>query len=210
MEIANIRIKLNKVGSDVPKNDVTPAEAMLLHILHGPHNGGETFGERGQHIKIVGTAKVDTGERVSDRVRPAVPAHINQGKVVKVGIVGQPARGEPGRPGYVAAIQSVNEEREPDTMVPEVPAEVITWVPVLRDRTDAEELSRLISKYGGAQEKSGARIVNIIWPDRFNPRLPQTFKEIKWAEVAQASSGIVQTQVNYATGSPATLGLPIK
>ena len=67
MEIANVRVRLTKVGSDVPLSNVTPAEAMLLHILHGPANGGSTFGEDFEKITVVGTAKVDEGGKLRDR-----------------------------------------------------------------------------------------------------------------------------------------------
>jgi hypothetical protein len=141
MEIANVRVRLNKVGSDVPLKDVTPAEAMFLHILHGPSNGGLSFGEEFRHIEVVGKALV-----------------VENGKS--------------------------------------------------RDRTDAEELRRLSAKYGQARDKDNKPILNSVWPDRLNPKLPATFKEIKWLEVG--SLGIETAAVNYATGALATPTLPTK
>ena len=85
MEVANVRLVLNKVGSDVPLKDVTPAQAMFLHILHGPHNGGKTFGEDMNKIEIVGTAMVK--DQLPDKTEPA-----------------KAAVGEPGKPGFVVAV----------------------------------------------------------------------------------------------------------
>lgn len=53
MEIANVRVRLDKLGSDVPKAGVTPAEALLLHILHQTNNGGSTFGEDMSKIEVL-------------------------------------------------------------------------------------------------------------------------------------------------------------
>lgn len=147
MEIASCRLRLNKVGSDVPLNDVTPAEAMFLHILHGPSNGGLSFGEEFDKIKIVGTAKVKTGVDAAGK-------------------------------------------------------------DVLRDRTPAEEYRRLANKYSGARDKTNKPIIESIWPDRLNPKMPATFKEVAWQEVA--SAGIETAAVNYATGGLATSVVPDK
>jgi hypothetical protein len=163
MEVANVRLVLNKVGSDVPLKDVTPAEAMLLHILHGASNGGKTFGEEFTKIEVIGTAKVET--QVPDEVQKA-----------------KPAVGEVGKPGYQ----------------PAVPEKVLTTKPGLRDRSDVEELNRLRKKYAQARNKENKPIIDSVWPDRFNPKLPQTFKDINWGEVG--SSGIEVADVNYATG----------
>lgn len=61
MELANARLRLNKVGSDVPIVGLTPAESLLLHVLHQANNGGSTFGEDFDKIKIIGEAK--TGDK---------------------------------------------------------------------------------------------------------------------------------------------------
>lgn len=164
MEVANVRLVLNKLGSDVPLNDVTPGEAMLLHILHGPANGGKTFGEDFTKIEIIGTAKVQVKPAVIEPMVPAV--------------------GSPGNPGYVK----------------EKPARKLEDA-VLRDRTDAEERQRLLRKYP-AQQKDGKKVVDIVWPDAFNPKLPQTFKELDWQQIGATASGIVVVDVNYATGAP--------
>ena len=164
MEVANVRLRLTKVGSDVPLRDVTPAQAMLLHILHGPANGGMTFGEEFEKINVVGTAKVVVTPAV---VEPLVPA---------VGVKGQI--------GYQ----------------PEIPAKTVKEA-VLRDRTDAEELRRLGALYSQARNKKNEPIIDQIWPDKFNPKLPQTFKELKWADIGQAAAGIETAAVNYVTGN---------
>jgi hypothetical protein len=57
MQIATGRLRLNKVGSDIPVVGLTPAEAVLLHLLHQPNNGGSTFGEEFDKINVSGTAK---------------------------------------------------------------------------------------------------------------------------------------------------------
>jgi hypothetical protein len=131
MEIANVRVRLTKVGSDVPLKDVTPAEALLLHILHGPSNGGLTFGDEFDKIEVVGTAQVV----------------------------------EKGKP---------------------------------RPRKDTEELRRLLGKYNGARNNKNEPIINSIWPDKLNPKLPQAFKELDWQAIG--STGIETAAVNYATG----------
>ena len=171
MEVANCRLRLNKVGSDVPLNDVTPAEAMLLHILHGPANGGSTFGEEFDKITITGSAKV----------------------VVKAAVVApyEPPVGKAGDTGY-----------KPEVLAKE------TSPAILRDRTDAEELRRLSTKYNGARDKHNEPIIKSVWPDKFNPKLPQTFKELNWQEIGAA--GLEVAAVNYATGGLATPSLTAK
>ena len=143
MEVANCRVRLNKVGSDVPVTNVTPAEAMFLHILHGTQNGGSTFGEEFEKITVVGTAQV-----------------IENGKS--------------------------------------------------RSRTDAEELRRLSAKYASARTKDNKPVIDTVWPDKLNPKLPQTFKEIKWQDVSGVASSVDVAAVNYATGALATPGLPAR
>jgi hypothetical protein len=58
MEVATIRLRLNKVGSDIPLTNVTPAEAMMLHVLHQGNNGGSTFGEDMDKIKVTGESEL--------------------------------------------------------------------------------------------------------------------------------------------------------
>lgn len=152
MEIAIVRLHLNKQGDDLPKNDVTPAEAMFLHVLHGPYSGGKTFGDEFSKITVVGTAMV-------------------QDKVIDVATVGKP-----GDKDYKAG----------------------TMKDGLRPRTDIEELARLRKKYSGAKDKAGKPIIDIVFPNRLKPELPQKFSDIKWKEVD--SSGIESGTVNYATG----------
>lgn len=53
MEVANVRVRLDKLGSDVPKTGVTPAEALVLHVLHQANNGGSTFGEDMAKIEVL-------------------------------------------------------------------------------------------------------------------------------------------------------------
>ena len=174
MQIANARVRLNKVGSDVPVKNLTPAEAMFLHILHGPYNGGLTFGEEFAKIEVVGEAMVQ-GTIVKKPAVTAKPA------VAQVGI--------PGQPGFMAAQPAV-------AAVPAVTEEG------LRPRTAAEELRRLAAKYAGARNKKNEPIINEVWPDKLNPKLPETFAEIPWTEVSQ--TGIETAPLNYATGGVAS------
>jgi hypothetical protein len=160
---------MNKVGSDIPLKDVTPAEAMFLHILHGPHNGGKTFGENFEKIEVSGEALVR--DKVPDKVEPA-----------------KAAVGKPGDANYVAA----------------VPAKVISHKEGLRPRTGVEELRRLTLKYAGAKDKAGKPLLDTIFPDKFNPKLPEHFSDIKWTDLA---GGPEQGVVNYATGSLAQTNL---
>ena len=190
MEIANVRVRLSKDGSDVPRSDVTPAEAMFLHILHQANNGGLTFGDEFKHIKVIGQAMVDTGKQEKKVTKEAIPARMET-------IVISPAisqQGEVGKPGFVAAKDAVTKEVE----VEPAKDEEFIMVPILRPRTDAEELRRLANLYSQALNKKSEPIINEVWPDKFNPKLPQTFKDIPWA-VASAS-GIEPAAVNYATG----------
>ena len=179
MEVANVRVRLNKVGSDVPVTGVTPAEAMFLHILHGPYNGGSTFGEDFTKIEIVGTAMVDTGKMKKVVDQKAVPAKI--------------AVGTPGQPGYQPPVEAVaevsHEERE------------------LRPRTAAEERRRLAGKYNQARTKDNKPIIDQVWPDKLNPKLPETFAEIEWANLDATLTGIETAAVNYATGDIAKTSL---
>lgn len=194
MEIANCRLRLNKVGSDIPLNDITPAEAMLLHILHGVHNGGLTFGEEFKKIEIIGSAMVDTGKTKTVVVAEATEA-VYETKII-----------EPAVPqkGTIPAKAAVTEK----VLVTPAIEEVTSEQKVLRDRTDVEELNRLRVKYGTAKNKENKSIIDSIWPDRFNPKLPQKFSELKWQEIG--SAGIEVAPVNYATGGLATAVLPSK
>lgn len=235
MEIANARLRLNKLGSDVPLKDVTPAEAVFLHILHGPYNGGLTFGEEFSKIEVVGTAKVATGktkkvvvkEATEQKivkgamVKPAVLEQIVPGDVIKEAVPekktpGKPAVGVPGTPGYQPGTLDVitlaqPEQRAPgykiaaqdavyalDTIIPAEPA-VVKEEPILVDRTDRQELLRLRAKYNGARTKENKPIIDEIWPNRLDPKFPQTFAEINWTEYAQATAGIETAPVNYVT-----------
>jgi hypothetical protein len=222
MEIANGRLRLNKVGSDVPIKDFTPAEAMLLHILHGPANGGLTFGEEFKHIEVVGTAKVQVKAsipevREPDFETPAVAEQRIPGKIIKVGVPAVEAKpaippvGKPGDPNYepmvpaVEAKQAIPEVREPDQIVPAKSPQLVRGkvlqvaVPaVLRDRTNAEERRRLASKYQ-ARNKDNKFIIDEVWPDKISPNLPVKFKDIPWASASSAN--IEAASVNYVTGS---------
>lgn len=154
MQVANVRLRLNKVGSDVPLSNVTPAEAQVLHVLHQQNNGGSTFGEEFDKITIIGEALVKTGE-TPEQVIPAVSA--------------QAAVGEVGKAGYKPAVDAVAEKV--------IPAKVIT-----RPRTAKEELQRLVRKYGHCVNKKGDRIVKLLWPES-DPKLPLKFSEIDWKNV---------------------------
>ena len=226
MEIANARVRLNKVGSDVPVKDITPAEAMLLHILHGTANGGLTFGEEFKHIEIVGTAKVQVKAAVAevrepDYYTPAVPEHRLPGKIIKeakplqviAAKAAVPPVGNPGNPNYkpmqpaveAKIIPAEPEVREPDQVTPSRPPQLVRGaiiqeaVPaVLRNRTNAEERRRLAAKYQ-ARNKDNKFIIDEVWPDKISPNLPATFKDVPWASASSAN--IEAASVNYVTGS---------
>lgn len=241
MEIANVRLRLNKFGSDVPLYDVTPAEAMFLHILHGPNNGGLSFGEEFSKIEVVGSAKVDSGKKKrvivkeatpqkivkGAMIKPAVPEQIIPGEVIKEAIPEKREKGKllhaevgkPGEPGFVPAkyepdtitpaqtevrsaghkILAQAAQYAPDQIIPAEEAEVKDE-PILVDRTDRQELMRLAKKYNQARNKENKPIIDSIWTDKLNPKLPQTFKDIDWKEVAEATAGIETATVNYVTG----------
>jgi len=189
MEDANVRVVLNKFGSDVPMTDVTPAEAILLHTLHGPHNGGRTFGDEFRNIKVVGVAKISSGKTESKQVAPAIAEQSHEEVVtLAAGIVGQQ--------GYKPAVTKKVIDRE------EVPA-VFADFPVLVDRTPAQELARLRAKYAQAKNSKGELIVGTLWADRMNPKMPEKFSDINWAEIGELSSApeLQAASINYVTGS---------
>lgn len=64
MELANGRLRLNKLGSDVPVTNITPAEALVLHIVHQGNNGGSTFGEDFDKITVVSDVKRSDNDEV--------------------------------------------------------------------------------------------------------------------------------------------------
>lgn len=229
MEIANVRVRLNKDGSDVPVKDVTPAEAMFLHILHGANCNGQTYGEDFSKIEVVGTAMIDTGTRKKVVTKEAVAQAVQKGKLVtpaqperlipgKVVTEAKSAVGQPGTPGFVPAVAEVREPTikvlavpavyEPDTIIAAQPEE-FRLEPVLRERTDAEELSRLVKKYNGAKNKQNKPIILEVWTDRLNPKLPQKFSDINWKQVNEMFGNLEPVALNYATGSPAQTALPI-
>lgn len=158
MELANARLVLNKLGSDVPVVGLTPAEAVVLHILHQGNNGGSTFGDDFKKITVTGEAVVEL-----EAGKPATPAK---------GVVGQP--------GFVAAVAAVPAKNRP--------------------RTDNEELRRLTSKYAGCVNKTGQKIVKLIWPSG-DAKLPAKFSELKWNEIQY--DGAEVAPLNYITGQPA-------
>lgn len=178
MQIANARLRLNKFGSDVPMSDMTPAEAVVLHVLHQANNGGSTFGEEFEKISILtGEATTQTG-MTEEQVIPAVEA-----------VAAKPAVGEVGKPEYVAAVAAT----------PAKPEQIIPAKPILRARTDLEELKRLTAKYGRNVNKKGDRIVKLIWPE-MNPKLPAKFSDIDYKNLG--FDGIEVGTINYATGTP--------
>lgn len=125
---------MNKQGDDVAIVDCTPAEAVVLHVLHQNNNGGRTF-----HDDMAKWTAAGTSQAMS-LSNPKVP------------------------------------------------------------RTDAEELSRLMRKYGFNITKKGDRIVSLIWPDKINPKLPQRFSDLKWETIH--FDGVELAPLNYATGAP--------
>lgn len=129
MQIANARLRLTKVGNDVPVMGMTPAEALVLHVLHQANNGGSTFGEEFEKIELQkGEAQTVTG-MTEEQVIPMVEAVVGKpaipGKQAvaykaaveaiaykaavqgKPAIAAQPAVGNPGEPGYKPAIEAV-------------------------------------------------------------------------------------------------------
>jgi hypothetical protein len=167
---------------------------MFLHILHGTQNGGSTFGEEFEKITVVGSAMVSTGQTKKVVDKPAI-AYVAP-------VVAKAAVGVPGQPGFQPAVAEVKEVLGQD--------EVSHLEPVLRSRTDAEELRRLSAKYASARTKDNKPVIDTVWPDKLNPKLPQTFKEIKWQDVSGVASSVDVAAVNYATGALATPGLPAR
>jgi hypothetical protein len=218
MEVAKGRVTLNKYGSDVPISDLTPAEAILLHVLHGPANGGRTFGDDFNKIEVIGTAKVATGqvkrivlqaavpEKVlkGKQISPAQPEQVVRGEVIKPAQPEKriPAKGTPGDKDYVpeTLIPAQLEQRAPGYLIAAQPAtfepdtivpavpELVKEEPILVDRTPVQELARLRKKYSQAKNSKGNLIVDSIWTDRMNPSLPKTFKEIDWTQVGDMAS----------------------
>lgn len=151
MEIANVRVRLDKVGSDVPVMGCTPAEAIVLHIIHQNNNGGSTFGEEMDKIDIL------PGE--AEDVETLIPAERDEkGNVTKA------------------------EER------------------IMKPRTDVSELNRLKRKYGGLTNKKGDKVLNLIFPDKMNPRLPEKFSDLKWRELAFDGTEVASSDFGTSGG----------
>ncbi len=218
MEVAKGRVTLNKYGSDVPIADLTPAEAVLLHVLHGPANGGRTFGDEFNKIEVIGIAKIATGktkktviqEAIPEKVlkgkqlTPATPEQFIQGDIITPAVPEKriPAKGKPEDKDYTpeTLIKAQPEQRAPGYRIAAQPAtyepdtivpavpEVIKEEPILVDRTPAQELTRLCNKYAQAKNKKGNLIVDSIWIDKLNPSLPLTFKDIDWTTIGELSA----------------------
>jgi hypothetical protein len=213
MEQANVRIRMNKLGDDVPLQNATPAELLILHVLHQNNNGGKTFADfvdKDGALKVenITEAAVDTGKKVLDKVIPAQPGRAavpaRAAIPARAEIPGRAAIGTPGKPGYMPAVEAIPavEGIPAYEGAPEVKAtpEQVVWRAVVRPRTDVEELRRLTAKYGHNVNKMGQKIVSLIWPDKMNPKLPQKFSELKMAEIQY--DGTEVASLNYATGTP--------
>lgn len=61
MEIANIRLKLTKTGSDIPITNVTPAEVLVLRAAHETNANGEAV----SGVEIIGTTKRTGADEVA-------------------------------------------------------------------------------------------------------------------------------------------------
>jgi len=173
MEIANVRLRLNKTGSDIPLFGVTPAEVIFLHMLHQGNNGGNSFGDKLENIMLLGEAVAGYKVTPAVEAQPAVPP--------------QPAVGNPKDKDYLPpvpgkpAVEAVPEKREP--------------IP----RIDAQEIARLRAKYGANVDKKGTKLINQVWPG-INPSLPKTFGEIQWQGVQFDDNQL--GALNMATGQP--------
>lgn len=189
MEVANCRVTLNKYGSDVPLTHITPAQAIVLHTLHGPLNGGRTFGDEFSKIQVVGTAMVDTGKTERKLKLLAQPAKTHQ-EIISAQV------SEPGKPDFKAqVVQTVVDTPAQDAIYEDVP--------ILAERTPSQELARLRKVYGQAKNSKGELIIDKIWADKLNPKMPLTFKEINWQEVGDLATSpeLQPAQLNYVTGA---------
>jgi hypothetical protein len=65
--------------------------------------------------------------------------------------------------GYAQSIDSVDSDGKP----------------TYRPRTAREEVYRMKQKYGGQVDKQGKRIIDKLFPDDTNPKVPLTFAEAK-------------------------------
>jgi len=72
MEQANIRVRLNKQGDDVPIVGCTPAEAVVLHVLHQNNNGGRTFADDIKNWEVKDVTEAKTVVTPADGKKPAV------------------------------------------------------------------------------------------------------------------------------------------
>lgn len=168
MQMCNTFCRLDKFGTNIQKIGLTPAEAVVLHVLHQTNAGGNVF-------DITKDGKPDFSDITEATVvsKPAVVksvvvgAHTIKGKVLEAA---NPAQHKP-------------EVREQDEVIPEH-IEVRTVTPaVTRSRTDAEEMERLRSKYGGLVNKKGAKLLPLIFGSGLNVKLYQKFDEINFAKI---------------------------
>ena len=223
MQVANARLVLNKVGSDVPIFGLTPAEAMVLHLAHQVNNGGKTFGDEMEKINLLGDAMEPSGKfkkvvdvpAVAEKIvkgallKPAQPAQLIKGKVIKEATPEQLIKGTDGKPDTKIPAQAA--VCEPDIQIPAqeavyaadtiVPAqdEVSHDEPIMVKRTDIQEFRRLMRKYGHLVNKKGDNFLKLIWPG-LNPVLPQNFSDLKAAELLY--NGLEVAAVDYVTGKP--------
>jgi hypothetical protein len=70
----------------------------------------------------------------------------------------------------------------------------------------AAELNRLTALYGNVITKKGEPILNLVFSDRMNPKLPEKFSDLKWANIQFDGSKIAS--VNMVTGKPVDAALP--
>ena len=168
MQVANVRLRLNKNGSDIPLFNVTPAEAVILHVLHQGNNGGMTFGEQFEKIEVLPNPAFDRVEVIEEeKIVPGSPE--------VPGTPSQEVVGTPDKPGYKPFVPG-------KAFIPATPDKTIPAVTKPIPRTNAEEIARLRAKYGFNVTKKGDQILEKIYPG-LDPTLPQTFKEIKWQGV---------------------------
>lgn len=168
MEQCNAFCRLDKFGSNIMIKGLTPAQAIVLHVLHQANAGGNVF-------DLTNDGKADFG-KISDAVVQVEPskeqklvigAHVKKGKVVQAADVAK----------------SIPEIREADEQIPET-TETKVIPGKTRLRTEAEEMGRLRALYGGLSNKKGAKLLPLIFGSGMNVKLPQKFSELDFTKIA--------------------------
>lgn len=231
MELANGRLRLNKAGNDVPIIGLTPAEALVLHVLHQANNGGSTFGEEFEKIQVTGEAQTVVGvspEEIIPAVEavPAVeacPAVAAKPAVAykpavphKPATVGTPAVGTPSTPSYKPAIAGTPEiPGQPEVLAQDAVEAQPAVAAVAAVAAQPQKVKPAVTKTRPRTDVEEVRRLTAKYGRNVNKKGDRILKLI-WPEMSPKLpqkfsdldwknlnfDGVEVGAVNYATGAP--------